>query len=35
MRATGDPAEALDGAALVILAIPAQTLAMNLTAGAA
>ena len=32
MRATGDPAEALDGASLVILAIPAQTLAMNLTA---
>jgi glycerol-3-phosphate dehydrogenase (NAD(P)+) len=32
MRATGDPAEALDGADLVILAIPAQTLASNLTA---
>lgn len=31
MRATGDPAEALDGASLVILAIPAQTLATNLT----
>ena len=32
MRATGDPAEALTGASLVILAIPAQTLAMNLQA---
>jgi glycerol-3-phosphate dehydrogenase (NAD(P)+) len=32
MRATGDPEEALDGASLVILAIPAQTLAMNLQA---
>lgn len=32
MRATGDPAEALAGASLVILAIPAQTLAVNLTA---
>ncbi len=32
MRATGDPAEALAGASLVILAIPAQTLAMNLQA---
>ena len=31
MRATGDPAEALEGASLVILAIPAQTLATNLT----
>ena len=30
MRATGDPAEALAGASLVILAIPAQTLAINL-----
>jgi glycerol-3-phosphate dehydrogenase (NAD(P)+) len=32
MRATGDPAEALDGASLVILAIPAQTLGVNLGA---
>jgi glycerol-3-phosphate dehydrogenase (NAD(P)+) len=32
MRATGDPAEALAGASLVILAIPAQTLAVNLQA---
>ncbi len=32
LRATGDPAEALAGASLVILAIPAQTLAANLAA---
>lgn len=32
MVATGDPNEALDGASLIILAIPAQTLAMNLQA---
>jgi glycerol-3-phosphate dehydrogenase (NAD(P)+) len=32
MRATGDPAEALEDASLVILAIPAQTLASNLQA---
>lgn len=32
MVATGDPSEALDGASLIILAIPAQTLAMNLQA---
>lgn len=32
MRATGDPAEALACASLVILAIPAQTLAVNLAA---
>jgi glycerol-3-phosphate dehydrogenase (NAD(P)+) len=32
MRATGDPAEALAGASIVILAIPAQTLAVNLQA---
>lgn len=32
IRATGDPAEALAGASLVILAIPAQTLAANVRA---
>ncbi len=30
VRATGDPAEALDGAPLVVLAVPAQTLRDNL-----
>jgi glycerol-3-phosphate dehydrogenase (NAD(P)+) len=30
LRATGDPAEALDGADLVVLAIPSQTLRANL-----
>jgi glycerol-3-phosphate dehydrogenase (NAD(P)+) len=32
LRATGDPAEALAGADLVVLAVPAQTLRENLTA---
>jgi glycerol-3-phosphate dehydrogenase (NAD(P)+) len=32
LRATGDPAEALAGADLVVLAVPAQTLRGNLTA---
>jgi glycerol-3-phosphate dehydrogenase (NAD(P)+) len=32
IRATADPAEALDGAELVILAVPAQSLRQNLTA---
>ena len=31
LRATGDPAEALDGAAYVMLAVPAQTLRANLS----
>jgi glycerol-3-phosphate dehydrogenase (NAD(P)+) len=31
LRATGDPAEALDGAAFVMLAVPAQTLRLNLS----
>ena len=34
LRATGDPAAALDGADLVVLAVPAQTLRQNLTAWA-
>lgn len=32
MRATGDPVEALEGAELVVLAIPSQTLRENLSA---
>ena len=32
LRATADPAQALDGADLVVLAVPAQTLRENLTA---
>jgi glycerol-3-phosphate dehydrogenase (NAD(P)+) len=32
LRASADPAEALDGADLVVLAVPAQTLRVNLTA---
>jgi glycerol-3-phosphate dehydrogenase (NAD(P)+) len=32
LRATGDPAEALDGAEMIVLAVPAQTLRANLTA---
>jgi glycerol-3-phosphate dehydrogenase (NAD(P)+) len=35
LRATADPAEALDGADLVVLAVPAQSLRENLTAWAA
>jgi glycerol-3-phosphate dehydrogenase (NAD(P)+) len=31
VRATGDPAEALDGADIVVLAVPSQTLRGNLT----
>jgi glycerol-3-phosphate dehydrogenase (NAD(P)+) len=31
VRATGDPAEALDGADVVVLAVPSQTLRNNLT----
>jgi glycerol-3-phosphate dehydrogenase (NAD(P)+) len=34
LRATADPAEALDGADLVVLAVPAQSLRENLTAWA-
>ena len=34
LRATSDPAEALDGADLVVLAVPAQSLRGNLTAWA-
>jgi glycerol-3-phosphate dehydrogenase (NAD(P)+) len=34
VRATGDPAEALDGADVVVLAVPSQTLRANLTAWA-
>jgi glycerol-3-phosphate dehydrogenase (NAD(P)+) len=32
LRATADPAQALDGADMVVLAVPAQTLRANLTA---
>jgi glycerol-3-phosphate dehydrogenase (NAD(P)+) len=32
LRATSDPAEALDGVDLVVLAVPSQTLRVNLTA---
>jgi glycerol-3-phosphate dehydrogenase (NAD(P)+) len=35
LRATGDPAEAMDGADLVVLAVPAQTLRQNLACWAA
>ena len=35
LRATADPAEALAGAELVVLAVPAQTLRENLTGLAA
>jgi glycerol-3-phosphate dehydrogenase (NAD(P)+) len=34
LRATSDPAEALDGAELVVLAVPAQSLRANLTSWA-